>query len=333
MGFLGGLARAAIPGVTGLIQGQMAGKDRQRQQEMEALQAMLLQERLNEIPVARKERAEDRSRQSMLDAEQSGDRAFNRKRQSRLDKRVPTQIVDRLGPDGQPGTFAVPEYGGPPMDTGLKPIPGPAPSDDSWQIVDDYSGAYGPPGQKVQINRRTGEVRPVRAQGRAPTPGSGMTAAMRQGVAENNALIADIDRTIAELRANPSATGLAMGVIGRLPLGEYAMAGADPSGDAARQGVGIQRSKVLHDFIGGAQTRVELANLKDALPERGFSAQTNIQRLEALKQRAMNANAAMQGAPPPSIARPGGETAQDPAGWAGGDPEKLRFLRENGLIP
>lgn len=332
MGFLSGLTRAAIPGVTGLIQGQMAGKDRQRQQEMEALQAMLLQERLNEIPVARKERAEDR-------AIADEDRIYTRnrqgmqdKRQARLDKRVPRQILDRVGPDGKPRTYAVPEYGGPPEDTGLQPVPQ-APDKIRWQVHMDYSGRYGPPGQAVQINPETGEVRPIAAQGRpSAAPGTAIPAAMRTAIAENKALIDEIDQTIAELERNPDATGFVKGLVGSIPGGQYALAGTDPAGDRARQGVGLQRSKVLHDFIGGAQTRIELKNLTDALPERGFDASTNIRRLQSLKERAVRANAAMTGSAPPGIAAPSGADTTDPVGWAGDDPEKLQFLRKQGVI-
>jgi len=125
MGFLGGLARAAIPAVTGLMQGQMAGRDRQRQQQMEALQAMLLQERLNEIPLARKDREQDRARQSLLDTQAENDRQFNQKRLLRQDKAPgPESMVEGLGPDGKPGYFAVPR-GGQARPVGVAPIPKP----------------------------------------------------------------------------------------------------------------------------------------------------------------------------------------------------------------
>jgi len=62
--------------------------------------------------------------QAQFDAQQKQVGVTN-KRNMRLDERVPMQVVDRLGPDGRPRTYQIPEYGGEPMDTGLQPIPEP----------------------------------------------------------------------------------------------------------------------------------------------------------------------------------------------------------------
>lgn len=156
-----------------------------------------------------------------------------------------------------------------------KEIPvGLSPSSDGWGApVETDSGL-------VQVNPRTGEVRPVVAGDgtalRKPIPRH-----VRQAISTNRAYIANIDRTIAAVRARPQSVGILRGRVEALDQR------IDPDGVPVRAQVADIGSAIRHDRSGASVTAGETPHLRPFIPSASDTPEATIQKLLQLRERAV----------------------------------------------
>lgn len=242
MGILSGLVRAAVPAVGGYLQGRNA-------QEAEAY-------RRSQIERDREDKLKHQAmlmalEQAQFDAQQKQVGVTN-KRNMRLDERVPTQVVDRLGPDGKPRTYQIPEFGGEPMDTGLRPIPEPQGGGSGGGLGSGARLVQDPrTGEMVWVSPGAPGVR-VPAGVDAPTP-----PAVNADITANERSLSKVNEALAAVRANPDAFG---------GLAQWALPGAvqgvvDPKGQKFRNPVSDIGSLEIKDRSGATVPKAEMQRL------------------------------------------------------------------------
>lgn len=153
-------------------------------------------------------------------------------------------------------------------------------SDVSWQVTQTDDGI-------VQVNPKTGEVRPVMQGGQQMQ--ARQSNQITQAIATNRAFIADIDRAIKALEDHPEAVGITRGRVGAIDNHR------DPKGVAARALVANIGSKKIHDRSGGAVSTAEFPRLAPFVPSVSeVSAAVAIQKLKLLRQGAAEETEALQ---------------------------------------
>lgn len=204
------------------------------------------------------------------------------------------------------------------VDTGMQ---APAPTPRSAGTV--IQGAEGGP---VVVNPGTATARPVTTAGGAALqmkPPAGISG----GYNANLQIVRQIDDAIAQLKANPSATGL------RRAAPDFVNQRLDPEGVGARAGVGDVGSMKIHQRSGAAVSAKEEPRLMPFVPTTTGTADANIQKLERLKQFALQENEAMAKMYP-ALSGMGGTTGKAlsaaDAAKAREDPAFAAWLRAQG---
>lgn len=173
------------------------------------------------------------------------------------------------------------------------PLPTPAPH----LVFPTIGGTATEPGKVVGVDPTTGKVVTEVGDAKAPTAGAG-SAKMMQGIASNDATIANIDKAIAAARANPDAFGTE-NLRGLPMVGGFLDQRMDPNGVGPRAMVANVGSQKMHDRYGGALTVGEAERAKPFIPGTGDTADKIVSNLEEMKKVIMEENAAMKQAGAP----------------------------------
>ena len=121
-----------------------------------------------------------------------------------------------------------------------------------------------PNGQLARVNKRTGDVMPLEAEGNVPREakdqGRDVPAAQFDASVANKALIKKIDDALTTVDSNPSAFGL------KNVVGQTVMQLADPQGVDPRSAVADIGAEKIHDLSGAAVMASEAPRFSPFVP-------------------------------------------------------------------
>ncbi len=127
-----------------------------------------------------------------------------------------------------------------------------------------------------------------------------LPAATRKAISTNDALLANIDRTIAEVKAAPGSFGL------KYIAGDMVNQRIDPMGVGARASVADIGSAKMHDRSGAAITAKEFPRLTPFIPSVTDTDQAIITKLEAMRAALLEEQEGLRGSVPAAPTAPGG---------------------------
>lgn len=133
----------------------------------------------------------------------------------------------------------------------------------------------------------------------AAAPAGKLPAKVRQAVAENNSLLANIDAAIAIVEQNPESFGL------KYSLGDTVNQRIDPNGVAARAAVGNIGSAKIHERTGAAMSAKEYPRLTPFIPAVTDQAAAIVTKLQQMRDTIRQEQDAIQAG---YTAAPGGAT-------------------------